>query len=1066
MMATQAPRPGRGSFVGFVPLLTLLLSTPVIAVPVGTAPPLALRDRTPGLVAFTDARLVIAPGRTVEKGTLVIKDGMIVAAGAGVKIPAGATVRSLAWATIYPGFLDASVPVGFPSSATTGLIRDGADGPSGGPGSGGPSGIAGPGASSWNPHVTPGRRVELDLPADSLAAKLRSTLRSQGVTVALVAPARGVVRGQGALLTTADGPLGRLVVKPQASMHLALNSGLSFDDQGYPQSPMGAVALLRQTFADAAWYTRAQAACARDPKLPRPETEEGLAALTAFRTTRAPFVIDAQDELYVLRADRLARELGFDAIVRGSGREYRQLDAIRATGRTIIVPLSFPKAPIVDTPEQAMNVSLEDLMHWDVAPENAGRLAKAGVPIALTSDRLEDRGTFLVQVRKAVDRGLTPAQALAALTTTPARALGVGDRLGTLEAGKQAHFVITDGDLFAATTKVREVWIDGEAYPIKPWPELDLRGRWLVTLDPPAAGADSIVLALAGQPDSLGGTLRLGKDTMLKSAQLLERQLFVSLSGDSLGKQGVVRLSGAVEGAGAEPIVRGTGVWPDGAPFAWSARRIAAYTPPADTAAKPPPVRASYEPNFPLGDCGRNGIPERPAVVAFEGATVWTSGPAGRIEGATVLVENGVIRAVGKDVRVPASAVRIDARGKHITPGLIDAHSHTATDGGINEGGQNVTAEVRIGDFIDPNDIALYRELAGGLTAAHILHGSANAIGGQSQMIKLRWGAPDSALKFAGWPATIKFALGENPKQSNWGLQDPTRYPQSRMGVEQLIRDRFAAARDYTAEQKRGTMANGLPARRDYELETIAQILDGTRTIHSHAYRQDEILMLMRVAEEYGIRVGTFQHILEGYKVADVMAAHGAGGSTFSDWWAYKMEVIDAIPFNGALMHRAGVLVSFNSDSDELARRLNTEAGKAVKYGGVSPEEALEFVTANPAKQLKVDAKVGSLEPGKDADLVVWSGPPLSPLSLCEQTWIDGRRYFDRAEDLAMRVEQERMKQVLAQKALAAPGGSGGGGPGGRGVPRHDWADEHDEGDDGGFGSRAAAARSCEGGAR
>jgi N-acetylglucosamine-6-phosphate deacetylase len=409
-----------------------------------------------------------------------------------------------------------------------------------------------------------------------------------------------------------------------------------------------------------------------------------------------------------------------------------------------------------------------------------------------------------------------------------------------------------------------------------------------------------------------------------------------------------------------------------------------------------------------------------------------------------VLVERGRIRAVGTDVRVPAGTERIDARGLHLTPGLIDAHSHTATDGGINEGGQNITAEVRIGDFLEADDIALYRELAGGLTAAHVLHGSANVIGGQSQMIKLRWGLGDEALKFDGWPATIKFALGENPKQSNFNAMPPTRYPQSRMGVEQLIRDRFLAAREWMAEQRSGRMANGLPARRDLELEAIAEVLRGERTIHAHAYRQDEILMLMRLCEEFGIRVGTFQHILEGYKVADEMARHGAGGSTFSDWWAYKMEVIDAIPFNGALMREAGVLVSFNSDSDELARRLNSEAGKAVKYGGVPEEEALQFVTINPAKQLRIDGRVGSIEPGKDADLAVWSGPPLSSLSRCEQTWIDGRRYFDRAEDGRLRQEQARTRAALIQKALADPGGAAAGAGGRRGRSSHDQADVHD----------------------
>ena len=393
---------------------------------------------------------------------------------------------------------------------------------------------------------------------------------------------------------------------------------------------------------------------------------------------------------------------------------------------------------------------------------------------------------------------------------------------------------------------------------------------------------------------------------------------------------------------------------------------------------------------------------------------------------------------------MPAGAIVIDATGEHLTPGLIDCHSHTATDGGVNEAGQTISAEVRIGDFIDANDINIYRELAGGLTEAHVLHGSANAIGGQSQLIKLRWGLGPEAMKCAGWKPTIKFALGENVKQANWGERFTTRYPQTRMGVEQLIRDEFEGAREYKEAWARGKDARGLPPRRDLELDAIAEVLDGTRTIHCHSYRQDEILMLMKLCDEFKVPMGTFQHILEGYKVADEMAKRKIGGSTFSDWWAYKSEVIDAIPYNGAIMHDVGVVVSYNSDSDELARRLNSEAGKAVKYGGVSADEALKFVTINPAIQLKVQDRVGSIEVGKDADLALWSGPPLSVRSRCEQTWIDGRKYFDRALDQKQRADEAKLRAAIEQRVLleSDPGGPSMGG-GRRGL-RDDVYDGHD----------------------
>jgi imidazolonepropionase-like amidohydrolase len=405
----------------------------------------------------------------------------------------------------------------------------------------------------------------------------------------------------------------------------------------------------------------------------------------------------------------------------------------------------------------------------------------------------------------------------------------------------------------------------------------------------------------------------------------------------------------------------------------------------------------------------RNSAPEQPAVLVVRNATIWTSGPAGRLEEADLLIRRGRVAAVGTDLEAPPEALE------------IDAHSHTAVQGGVNEGTNIVTAEVRIADVIQPESIDIYRQLAGGLTAANLLHGSANAIGGQSAVIKLRWGAPPSELLLAGAKPGIKLALGENPKQSNWNV-DERRYPQTRMGVEQVIRERFRQALDYRRrwrEFEAGSGRDRVPPRRDLQLEALVEILEGRRDIHAHSYRADEILMLMQVAEELGFRIRCFQHVLEGYKVADELAAHGATASTFSDWWAYKYEVIDAIPYNGSIMADRGVVVSFNSDSSELARRLNLEAAKAVRYGGVPEEEALGFVTLNPAIQLGAEERIGSLEPGKDGDFVIWSGHPLSTYSIVEQTWIEGRRYFDRAEDLSRRRATAAERDMLLKKARA-----------------------------------------------
>ena len=418
-------------------------------------------------------------------------------------------------------------------------------------------------------------------------------------------------------------------------------------------------------------------------------------------------------------------------------------------------------------------------------------------------------------------------------------------------------------------------------------------------------------------------------------------------------------------------------------------------------------------------------LPEpTPDRVLIQNATVWTQAADGIMENTDLLLENGKISAIGPDLNAP-DAMIIDAGGRHVTPGIVDAHSHSATeDLNINEGVNSVSAEVRVGDILDPRSRQLYQQLAGGVTTIHVLHGSANAIGGQNVIIKLRWGAraPDE-LVFDGAPATIKFALGENPKQSAFSAmgREP-RYPATRMGVSALIRASFARATQYRDEWRayeglsRRKQSREVPPRRDLQLEALAEVLAGERYVHSHAYRADEILMLMRLAEEIGFQVSAFHHVLEGYKVADEMAAHGAGGSTFSDWWSFKMEAFEAIPYNAAIMQSRGVLTSLNSDNADLARRLNLEAAKMLRYGGLDPADALAMVTINPARQLRIDDRIGSLEVGKDADLVIWSGDPLSVFSIAESTFVDGQLLFDRKSDLEHRERVTAAREILAQE--------------------------------------------------
>lgn len=372
---------------------------------------------------------------------------------------------------------------------------------------------------------------------------------------------------------------------------------------------------------------------------------------------------------------------------------------------------------------------------------------------------------------------------------------------------------------------------------------------------------------------------------------------------------------------------------------------------------------------------GNSQLPKSESLL-FKNATVWTNETDGILTETDVLVKNGKITAIGKNLN-DSSAKIIDATGKHLTSGIVDEHSHIAA-AAINEAGHNSSAEVTIEDVVSPDDIDIYRNLAGGVTSIQILHGSANPIGGRSAIIKLKWGESAHNLIYPNSPKFIKFALGENVKQSNW--QSFSRFPQSRMGVEQLYIDYFSRAKEY---HKRKT--SGKPYRKDTEMETLAEIINGQRYISCHSYVQSEINMLMKVAEKFNFRINTFTHILEGYKLADKMVAHGVGGSTFSDWWAYKYEVNDAIPYNAAIMHKQGVVTAINSDDGEMSRRLNQEAAKSVKYGGVSEEDALKFVTLNPAKLLHIDDKVGSIKIGKDADLVLWTDHPLSIYAKAEK---------------------------------------------------------------------------------
>jgi imidazolonepropionase-like amidohydrolase len=629
---------------------------------------------------------------------------------------------------------------------------------------------------------------------------------------------------------------------------------------------------------------------------------------------------------------------------------------------------------------------------------------------------------------------LDSARAIDALTAAPARLFGLEQEIGTLAVGRRADLLITSHHLLDTKNTIHETWVTGKRHVFRD-PDLPLlAGTYDLNL------GDAIwALQVKGEPGKAEATMRLPgeADSLALKVDLQQQGALVSIRfAQRDDAQAITRLSGTVHGAGS--IWDGQGQRPGGQWFHWSAVRQADSVPRAkrDSTTATPPIAHGAVPH-PLVGFGWTTPPQRSTII-FRKATVWTNTDQGILRNTDVCVHEGKVLAVGEDLRVeelfPGKVrpvvVEIDAKGRHLTTGIIDEHSHIAISRGVNEGARALSSEVRIGDVVDPDDINLYRNLAGGVTAVQLLHGSANPIGGQSALIKLRWGQAADSLLIRDAAGHIKFALGENVKQSNWGPGD--RFPRSRMGVEQQFYEAFHRAKDYDTAWRSWNSLRPKDRdprkepRRDLQLEALAEILRGERHITCHSYVQSEIDMLMHVADSMGFRVNTFTHILEGYKMARKMQEHGVNASTFSDWWAYKFEVYDAIPYNAALLHAQGVNTGINSDDAEMSRRLNQEAAKAIKYGGVSPEEAWKMVTLNPARMLKLDHRMGRVAPGMDADLVLWSGDPLSIQARVERTYVDGVCYFDRVTDIQRRAwaaaERDRIvRAMIAAQAEGAP---------------------------------------------
>lgn len=943
-----------------------------------------VKDERPGIYAFTNVTLHVDYQTTISGATLVINDKKIVAAGTDVSIPKGAIIHDLKGKHIYPSFIELSSDLGLPDVESS---RGG--GPQLAPKT--------KGAYNANDAIKAYYDAASHFSVDNKEAE---KLKKAGFGAVLTHNKDGLVRGTGSFVSLGTEAENLVILKERASSHFSFDKGSSTQDN--PSSLMGSIALIKQTYLDADWYKN--------------QDKMVDLSLEAFNENKklAQFFDAGGDKLNILRADKLGDEFGVQYIIKGNGDEYQRLPEIKNTKATLIIPVNFPAAYDVEDPLDAINVSFENMKHWEMAPYNLKMLADAGVEFIITSEGLKDISNLHEMLEKAISVGLSEELALKALTYNPAKSIGMESEIGSLKKGMTANFIITDGSPFKKNTKIYENWVQGSANIYKDISEKELSGLYDLSI-----GILNYKLQVAGKPTKPEFKIIENDSVKTDIKSSVEKHL-VTLSfepKDTVKVSGKIRLSGWITGEG----LSGKAEMPDGSWTEWSAKRTGDLEKEEEKEKKEEESEEKKEIGQLIYPFVAHGLSEKPTAetILITNATVWTSETDGVLESTDVLLQSGKIAKIGKNL--PASGARvIDGTGKHLTPGIIDEHSHIAISSGVNEGSEAVTAEVNIEDVVDSDDINIYRQLSGGVTSAQLLHGSANPIGGRSAIIKLKWGYGPEELKIKGADKFIKFALGENVKQSNWGDRNTVRFPQTRMGVEGVFEDAFTRALAYEKEWNaynalsKKEKANASVPRRDLEMETIVEILNAKRFISCHSYVQSEINMLMHVANKYNFKINTFTHILEGYKVADKMKEHGVGGSTFADWWAYKFEVNDAIPYNAALMHGQGVVTAINSDDAEMGRRLNQEAAKTIKYGDVEEQEALKMVTINPAKLLHLDNRTGSIKVGKDADVVLWSDHPLSIYAKAEKTIIEGAVFYDieRETEILNEIQAERARLI------------------------------------------------------
>lgn len=936
--------------------------------------------------AFTNATIFITPTEIVENATLLIQNNKVVAVGTNIKIPNNTNKIDLKGKYIYPSFIDIYTDFGMekPKSQRNFFAT--------------PQYETKKEGYYWNEHVKPEFNAFESFKYDEKKAE---EYLQAGFGVVGTHLQDGVVRGTGLLvaLNNFDNNNTRFL-SSKISQHFGFTRSAN-SQQSYPSSLMGMIALLKQFYHDANWYKNGNASV-KDISIEAMVANQNLVQ-----------IFDAGDKFNSLRADKIGNEFGVNYILKGAGNEFESIQEIKNTKTSFIIPINFSDAFDVSDTFLANQLELSDLRNWNQEPFNLKILSDNKVNFALTTDGLKSLKTFKPNLIKAIQHGFDKTKALEALTTIPANLIGKSDQIGSLKEGYLANFIITSGEIFDEKTTLYENWVQGKKFVVNNFAIKDIRGTYLLTYN-----NEEYKLKIDGELSKLKSDIT--KDSIKITSNLNYTDSWISLliTNKENDKSTFTRVTGLV--AEVESL-SGDAILPNGNIVTWKAKKTEEFKEKPEKKSEPtiPTLFAVTYPNTSFGSL-QKPVQEN---MLIKNSTIWTNEIEGILYNSDILIKNGKIVQIGKNI-TDSSAKIIDGTNKHITPGIIDEHSHIAASGGINEGGHNSSAEVSIQDIINSEDINIYRNLAGGVTLAQILHGSANPIGGQSAIIKLKWGVSPEELLYPNQPKFIKFALGENVKQSNFRIANPTRFPQSRMGVEQVFNDYFQRAKEYDLVWKKYNQlspkekAKIKAPRFDIELHTISEILNKDRNITCHSYVQSEITMLMNLTEKFGFNVRIFTHILEGYKVADLMKSHGVGGSTFSDWWAYKYEVKDAIPYNGAIMHEQGVMVAFNSDDAEMSRRLNQEAAKAVKYGGVSEQDALKFVTLNPAILLKIDDKVGSLKVGKDADVVLWNYHPLSIYAKPLKTIVDGTIYYEVEKDENLRQQNFTERNELINLML------------------------------------------------